>query len=1819
MSTTFAAQLREITARSTNELDLKAQKASHAESLIFEKKIAGSQDIETIYQICLEGYQELCYLDSRFRHFEQNIFSPQSRNQDRTRMNAQENEALDDVLEYFLQLVGGRLLLRPAVKAVEWLIRRFKIHTYNTAVTLTTFLPYHETPLFRNLLSILPDQLPSEHKYLSPYLTTATNPPRSAIVYTATTSDAFFSALNSYVLSTAQNGCSHSALLAFWSHVATEAVTGRLHSAQSGRKEVQRQRQEDLLLKILPTLSEGLAIRGVPELTMSCYTITMILASKGMLSESALDSLIQAVAVSTTSTDPGPALVCLTVLCQQKTENRLPQDVAKSLTKTPMLDKCLQDLSARYPVEQLIRMWVGSLLTDFKKHNITSNTETIESALRTALHIVDPSNANLLIIDVIQNIWALDQQDPVSVAIRAHLVDVISRLRDAQEFQTVITNAIASSGLDIEVLERIFGNFAEQAEEVAPSEEDSNMSLDQGVQFISAAETLSHLPERTVDQHTFLLNCETYLFQQLKLAFQECCTSPEALSRFESLPIWNSADSGPVLMLSLLLRIAAGTDKPRVRSAALRLIARQIVQNSKYDMRGLIPYMCVFLRDPAQVIRKNASQIVKDISDSLGQQIAQGGVNFEFEQLSLYETANVVDSAGSTTPSQIIKMVQRVFIPVLEECVLDSHQIDDTIQHALGSDSTPRRASQNTINMELKKGERSDLFNLLAIHLLATPLVRVKLGLIEILSGIDKVGSISKTKMLMPILEDWVNIGDGESISKAEAEGLELNKIDSSMMMIVSSRNIQALTHLLNKMVENQLQPRGSLVEKILDRVIQLWRELKASDQVSLSRRLFELALKNSSDVAREAQNALNHVELPTAALISILQLSRDGFDNMRDTPPPRKRRRTSRGQSGSFSSNARQAFQSLIGSISIALELVDGSTPEKHLEILPELFETLAVVQNLQKYTQAQLSYVLRMCLGSMLAIVNNYRPSNAAKIDISVIRADLIAECIRSSENPQVQNTALLLTATLAEINPSHVLHHIMPIFTFMGATVLSKNDDHSVHVVNETLDRIIPSVVAAVRLRSSTDVIEQTADLLSSFTAAYDHIPPHRRLNLFQRLLSRLGVEEYSFAVIGMLATKFSSNNQVQEFCTAVMDCFDTIAQLSTFRGILDVVRDLFTTYSRRAQIVAGLPETNSSEATVEAAQNLLSVAAHLLKSRTLKDATQNLSTLDEETSSVVRETWQAGFVEILDFNQTIGPELRPLVNECLNAYLTLTALDEYIDSLPDALRAIDHNLRPSVLLALQSRLNSHSIKDSRTQGAAIDFLSTLTELVTSTEEKPDLKVVAVACIDRIVDLYGRKDITSVTKATSALIRRGIADSSEDRVKVAILLCLASVLEVVREGVIPLLQDLFRVMFQTLEQSLVEDEEKPALHNASFALLTGIITHVSFMISDQVLDHILELCADSANSELDAEGRATRQEFLRLASKKIELKPLVNSITRTWSRIVENDVVAVDEMLSLLGSCLEASSKSTVIKSADEMSWCILKCADLRRIQFTIRTPDGYSEDDVVQVETKLNEVVMKFIYKLNDNVFRPLFSQWVEWAVQCSDLDSAAAMSTSKLLRETTLFNLLAHFFVVLKSIVTSYTTYILDPAVDILKEALEPSENTPTQLNEDAITRYLATLSVLTAAAQYDQDSFFASPAHFSLYAESLASNLTLASRSHRFRQIVTTHLIPCIVSLAMATIDSPSSQQQLNRLLCRPSLRQHDHPAVRLALVHAQIALSQDPELGSDWIENAAREGETMVCVNEMLEDDDDEVEGEVRRWVRLVRDRVGGEDVFGV
>jgi len=124
--TSLQQQLAVIAASATKQLDLKSQRTAHSKSLLFEPKVAAAQDFNIIYQICFEGFEELCEIDSRFTQYSQNLFSEQSKFEEREQWTSDQNKEANAAIEEFLGLLGSRLLLKPAQKAVEWLIRRFQ-------------------------------------------------------------------------------------------------------------------------------------------------------------------------------------------------------------------------------------------------------------------------------------------------------------------------------------------------------------------------------------------------------------------------------------------------------------------------------------------------------------------------------------------------------------------------------------------------------------------------------------------------------------------------------------------------------------------------------------------------------------------------------------------------------------------------------------------------------------------------------------------------------------------------------------------------------------------------------------------------------------------------------------------------------------------------------------------------------------------------------------------------------------------------------------------------------------------------------------------------------------------------------------------------------------------------------------------------------------------------------------------------------------------------------------------------------------------------------------------------------------------------------------------------------------------------------------------------------------------------------------------------------------------------------------------------------------------------------------------------------------
>ncbi|OAP64139.1 hypothetical protein AYL99_00111 [Fonsecaea erecta] len=1899
MTSTFAAQLRTIAANSTSELDLRARRDAHGESLIFARTVAVKQDWETIYQVCVEGYQELCLLDARLHEFGQNLFSAQSKSQDREQLSKTQNEALGLVLDRCLTLLGSKVALRPGLKAVEWLVRRFRVHVYNTDALLATFLPYHETPVFRNILSIIPtDRLATRWKFLAAYHREPAIVPRHVVVYTATHNDAFFSFFNDYTLHACQEGAAHSQLLRFWGSFVVEAITGRLSQVRNGRKEVQKQQTEDALLKILPLLNEGFEIKDNPEFTVTCFTITLVLAGGADLGDHVIDSLMKSIApfIADEASDSRSALACLAILVTKKTDMRVPRDVLDIFMNASDPGRRMSELLQLVPLAALFVAIISSALSGLKEKNMDRRLQFIERMFDAAQDHFTSATKSQLLATLLRKLSSTDSTLSPGSICWTRLVRLLQSLADSSKFSSSFPQAVFLAGLSQSEVEDLVQQTIQYSDR--PLLEQTRMEVDPAVDESThnskeAEAMLESLPSETEISSFLTVGNRSLLFDQLVRTFAVCHKNNQLLERFEQIPLWHKQKGGlSVLHLSFMLRVALGPFPVAHRNTALQLLLDVIKKGSPNQLESLIPFITVLLSDNSQHVRRAAVACTVAIHKAASKE-----ENGEAHPAQTLYDALGIRNVKPLVSTQAVKILDQAYLPYLEECMLDPSYIRTILQTAFDKhDRTPLLKAND---VELKKNTKHALYDLLTGCALGCALLRVKIGILELLGDVHKVGASTTSKILSPILEAWASLEESDAVDAASSEGLPLDQIDAVMVRFANPRDKDAVEHILGWLVEDKVQPRNALVNAFFDRIAVIWKDMHNESQTFTALRLFDMSFSKNPAYAAGSRHVLHMVNLSTKVLAVILDHSFSGLAEMQTDVPPRKRRRVSHGRE-SIPKDLAIELDISESRLTFALELVEDSKPQSHPQLLGGLFEVLIILRRLKDKGTSESPYLLHLCLSSILAIIENAQTSPRPTIDFSSIRTDLVTDCVRSSENPQVQSTALLLSSALASLAPDRILHSIMPIFTFMGKSILSKDDERSIFVTNRAIDEIIPPLVATLKKQDAKKLIHSTSSLLSSFVTAYDHVPQYRRAAFYQRLLSRLGADDFAFAVIALLASRRHPEDMSSFFASLMAD-LSAPTQLMTFRKLIDLSIDIFSDDPHDAAPLLDISGTSSNKKREQEALILLEVASKLLEPKSLKTQVKRLSKTDDAENKAFWAEFEACMTRILSMlksQKAVHANLTPSTRKCLSSLLDLPFLADLLKIMPNLLHDMvqpgegQQELQPLALrvLATQLQHNAPSSRDARTQAEAMTFLPNLQHIIRTTDDEA-FRHAAIACLDRIIEVYGRKKPEEAISASSALIEGNLGlESHNERTRIMSLLCLASTTEVLKGGSVRIVVQALPKVLRLLDSFLTEDsagEGRVELHDACFALLSSFITHTPYMIGDESVADILSLSYRSCLAGPDAGSRReARLEMLSLMAQRMDLKTVVSSLNQAWKSTVvsggkiEGDAIA--EYLDMLSQAIERNSKSTVVGAADEISAFVLEVMDLRRLS---RIKDGAGAATVAgieNVEKKLHELGIVFIYKLNDTTFRPIFEGWVDWATKRSPEACSSAGASVQMARQTSFYLFATHFFATLKSIVTSYARYLLPSVNDILRAAAHNVSSPVPGMKVDSIDRnadakpslhvdlsedsglqlYKSTLTLLTTIETHDADGFFTSPMHFQPLTDLLVSQLGLLASSPQSRfnatpktkakakgqataaslhTVVFDMVIPCIVALANSVQDVPTHHHALNHLLCQ--LRRSPWAAVRLASIRTQVALTESPDVGDEWLQNvvlgggsgggqssngagAAAEGgggvavggagETMIYVYEMLEDDDEEVEEAVRDWVRMARDRVG-EDVF--
>lgn len=840
------------------------------------------------------------------------------------------------------------------------------------------FLPFHNAPVFPTMLSLISEDLSPTLRFLHPYVQALAKPPRHAIVHAASTNRQFFTALSAFVLDSGHLGFQNPTLVSFWASVATEAVAAMLDQGRSARREAQKQNQEDIVRFLLPVLNDGLSVDNVPDLRMGCYMILTILASKASLDDGVLSVMMEAITSDWSQTSHA-GLICLGVLAEQKRTAGLPGKTFEAVIALERLDDDLLTLNKQYKIDKLVLGVALGIISRLRKARDTSGLRLLRTLMEA--NVMSDASIKAVVKSVIYEAQTTAPNPNPGFDVQGSLADLVL-MCDSKDVGAVIHSTMEESNFDLKYLgKQTRLRRVNYSKESTPEQltEDVDMENAEGQMTTGDFETvMSRIPTRTAYEISFLSHSDSYVYGSLAHAFLSIYTSTMNLERFSNLPVLRkSLGMTEPLFLSFFVRIWCGHCSATARTAAIRTVVEYLRKETlTADVQMLLPYILYALADTSPSVRRAAAELVlvlapayKKTADKenkstnrpiLGQQqiYGQGGETQAVTWLSNKETDSILD----------------LMVPDLEECMLDESHVSQLLSHNLNG---PKHSKGSNITQrELKKSLRLALLSSICSHVVNTPLYAVKSRLLQMLNQVPKVGSISRTKLLLPLLLNTLKQGQHDFERICDEERLVSSQLLDRLVSIVipgDRDGIQTLKSIIEPL--NNLN-FPSLRAAALRRLQITWEFIKIDLQSSLAKALFESAVGNVEAGANGNQDAesmetLRTLPLSTATLRSFVENVPSILPALQDGAPVLKRKRTSHGHSNDAGALDERNLASAIRQITFVLELVGDAKTERHPELLGGLSQIMCDLQQSRSHPATATSYLQVLAIEGMLAIV--------------------------------------------------------------------------------------------------------------------------------------------------------------------------------------------------------------------------------------------------------------------------------------------------------------------------------------------------------------------------------------------------------------------------------------------------------------------------------------------------------------------------------------------------------------------------------------------------------------------------------------------------------------------------------------------------------------------------------------------------------------------------------------------------------------------------------------------------------------------------------
>ena len=943
-------------------------------------------------------------------------------------------------------------------------------------------------------------------------------------------------------------------MVAYWASVMAEAIAGQLNKIGSAK--VQSQKEEDVMHRILPVLSKGMGLKHAPEMRIACYILFSVLASKANFEEHILLSMLNQIAIGIQKDTSHAALICLTVIAQKLDIINFPTQAFESIMAINTLPDDLLMMSERYNVSNLATALVLKILHQARAGISSKHDQLVVLVIQQKL--VNETQ----ILPILENMLRLKSfLDSSECTFSAQLTHFSKLVQQVLAYDTVISllNRIRKEGrLESDLMENIFDGRAPVAELENPS---LSMEIEEATESIVSMESWNDLVKNvTTEQITFLSDPYQEDFDVLARAFS-IALKLEQIEDFIHIPVLRRSDAMKVpSFLSFFVRYSCGPHPGYLRAAAIGCLVDALREaKSSSQAQIIIPCLLCVLADRSSIVRRAAIGLALALGDALVRTKESSGLNME--KIHFYGS---VDAEGVDVlqSREVSTFVSEILGSNLEECSLDPTHIQRIFRDALNSSGQP--AVTNHPGAVIKAPFKVALLKFLAYHILNTPVYGMRYTLLRTIGEVEKIGNVSRTKLLLPLLS-LHHLRDEELLrASCSKEGIDIMQYCLEIARVVSPSDREGNETLENILRSKEVEFSKTYAQAALQHVRDSWLSMRTNIRHSWSIVLFDLGVlflhtELETTLAKEAREVLRSVQLSADLLLMFLGRLPQLLLDTGSQSPNAKRRRTVKGSSSRNEETSSEQIVNRLKATTQVLEYIESSEEGNHPQLLPNLFQLLHDIQKSAFAFQNDMSYTQSLLLNSIRRAVEQAQKMKLTETEKGM-RVDLVVDCLRTTPDPQVQQSALLLLSSLASLLPEVIVHSVMPVFTLMATGVLRRNDDYSAHVVDQTIQSIIPPLIASFRKQKGS-ALSGAAELITNFVAAFDHLLPHRRLELFAALTDKLGSEEYLYMVFVILQDRNGDKGVTSEFINAMMTQHSPVLQIkvSEVDAILEWIAD------------------------------------------------------------------------------------------------------------------------------------------------------------------------------------------------------------------------------------------------------------------------------------------------------------------------------------------------------------------------------------------------------------------------------------------------------------------------------------------------------------------------------------------------------------------------------------------------------------------------------------------------------------------------------------